>query len=345
MKKFKRTKFWKIFLLIIIVPFYDLIWKYIINFYGKILYILWNLKKRDYFDLKKNNNFLLKDNKFFSNFAAEIANHCNEEILSNSRNTIYEDSPVVKTFSDKKGEKYLNGLFETLPEDLKRKIVNFASSDLMITTAAKYLGVFPILTRIYLYHNIPIAESSEKAAQLWHRDGFGYKGIDLFVSITDVNEFSGPLFFLNKKNKLGVFERVENSIQNPRKGERNKITLENFDKIYPKEYIDNNMGKKGTALFIDSYNCYHRGGFCKKSDRVMLRIAYDTIDSVVTNSAERFQKDNNNGVHYNLFEEREKKFNSIFLRYLFLKRSYLFHKLKIAEKLLNFYQFMHHKIV
>ena len=57
------------------------------------------------------------------------------------------------------------------------------------------------------------------------------------------------------------------------------------------------------------------------------------------------QKDNNNGVHYNLFEEREKKLNSIFLRYLFLKRSYLFHKLKIAEKLLNFYQFMHHKIV
>ncbi len=346
MKKFKRTKFWKLFLLVIVIPIYDFFWKYFLNSYGKFLHILWNLRKRKFFDLKKDNNILVKDSEFFCNLANEISNFCNYELIQNSRNVIYEGTNDVKNFADKKGEKYQNGIFEFLPENLKKKIINFASSDLMITTASKYFGVFPILTRIYLYHNIPIINSNERSAQLWHKDGFGYKGFDLFISITDVNELNGPLYFLKKKNKLGVFERIENSIKNPRKGERNKITLENFDKIYSNNNISNNIGQRGTALFIDSYNCYHRGGFCKKTDRIMLRIAYDTIDSVVTNSSERFKEDLNNGVNYYFFENgKKRKFSNIFLRYLFLKKSYLFHKFKIAEKLLSFYQFMHHKII
>ena len=51
----------------------------------------------------------------------------------------------------------------------------------MITTAAKYLGVFPILTRIYLLHNIPIPNKTERGPQLWHKDGFGFKVLELFI--------------------------------------------------------------------------------------------------------------------------------------------------------------------
>ena len=34
-------------------------------------------------------------------------------------------------------------------------IVDFASSDKMITTASKYMKIFPILTRVEVYLNIP----------------------------------------------------------------------------------------------------------------------------------------------------------------------------------------------
>ena len=352
MKKFKRTKAWKLILLIVVIPIYDFFWRNFINFYGKILYLFWNIKKRSYFDLRHDNKLLFKDNELIHDLANEIAYQCDDKLLSYSRNVIREGSKDPfhnkdsKVFLDEKGEKYLNGIFEKLPYELKKKIVSFASSELMITTAAKYLGVFPILTRIFLLHNISIPNKTERGPQLWHKDGFGFKVLELFILITDINELNGPTYLLNKKSKLGVFEKLENAIQNPRKGERNKISLENFDKIYSKDQIINNIGPKSTAFFFDPYSNYHRGGYCKSGERIILRIAYDTIDSTITNSSERFQKDPNNGVNFSLLEDIEKKeFNNIFLRYLFLKRSYLFYKFKIAEKLISFYQFMHHKII
>ena len=53
LKNIKRTSFWKFFLLILIVPIYNFFWKYFINFHAKTLDIFWNLKKREFFDLKK----------------------------------------------------------------------------------------------------------------------------------------------------------------------------------------------------------------------------------------------------------------------------------------------------
>ena len=47
------------------------------------------------------------------------------------------------------------GIYEKLSQDLKKEIITFASSDLMISTAANYMGIFPILTRIQVDHNIP----------------------------------------------------------------------------------------------------------------------------------------------------------------------------------------------
>ena len=346
MKKIKRTKAWKLFLLFLVVPIYTFLWKNLLNFHGRILYFFWNKKKRDYFDLKKDNKLFLKDNKIIKNLANEIANHCDEELLSSSREKIYEGTRSSNVFHQQKGEKYLNNIFEKLPHDLKKKIVNFASSELMITTASKYLGVFPILTRIYLLHNIPIINKSERGPQLWHRDGFGFKVFELFVSITDINELNGPTYFANNKSNLAVFEKVENIIQNPRRGERNKITLENFEKIYPKEKITNNIGPKGSVFFFDTVSCYHRGGYCKSGERIVLRIVYDTVDSTVTNSPERFQNDPNNGVNFVLFQNKDKKnLNNFYTRYLFLKRSYLFYKFQLAKKLISFYQIMHHKLV
>ena len=72
-----------------------------------------------------------------------------------------QSSTVVdgENYFSKKGERFSQELFEFIPNELKKKIVDLASSDIVITTAAKYMGVFPILTRIYLYHNVPINSS------------------------------------------------------------------------------------------------------------------------------------------------------------------------------------------
>ena len=40
----------------------------------------------------------------------------------------------------------------------------------------------------------------------WHKDDFGYKSLDLFLNITDIDENSGPLYALRKKERLEYFQ-------------------------------------------------------------------------------------------------------------------------------------------
>ena len=42
----------------------------------------------------------------------------------------------------------------------------------------------------------------------------------------------------------------------------------------------NNKGKSGTGIIIDSFSSFHKGGGCKQNHRIMLRISYQTIDSI-----------------------------------------------------------------
>ena len=81
LKKIKTTTFWKFFILYLIKPIYNFIWSYIINIHGKILYFYWNIKKREYIDLKNNFGILIKENKLISELAKEISIHCNDKLL------------------------------------------------------------------------------------------------------------------------------------------------------------------------------------------------------------------------------------------------------------------------
>ena len=345
LKRIKTTTFWKFLILCVIKPIYGFIWNYIINFHGKILYFFWNIKKREYIDLKNSTGILIKENKSISNLANEISIYCDDKLLDFSKKKIQskiDTGSESDNYFSKKEERFHQELFEFLPDELKKKIVDFASSDLIITTAAKYMGVFPILTRIYLYHNAPTFNKKQRSSQLWHKDGFGYKGLDFFISINNINEENGPLFFLKKKNKLGVFGKIKNIIPNPKKGERNKISDEEFNKIFSQEEIGSIIGNMGSCLIIDSYNCYHKGGYCKTKERIMLRFAFDTIDSTVVNKdSEQYQKSDS---FYYYSKIKKKEINNSFLHFLFFKRSYFFKKINLPEKLIKFYHLLHYKI-
>ena len=57
--------------------------------------------------------------------------------------------------------------------------MEFATSDLIIKSVVNYLGVYPILRGIYVNLNFPTG-NEQTSSQLWHRDDFGYKNLDLF---------------------------------------------------------------------------------------------------------------------------------------------------------------------
>ena len=99
-----------------------------------------------------------------------------------------------------------------------------------------------------------------------------------------------------------------------------------------KKYINKFEGEIGSVIFIDSMSTYHKGGFCLKNDRLMLRLSYQTPDCT------RLKNQKNKKFYY--FEDIENlNFPIKFKNYLFLFRSLLIRDF-IKKILVKFYRFM-----
>ena len=208
-----------------------------------------------------------------------------------------------------------------------------------LSTAADYLKVFPVIGKIYLFINFPVEEKKERGAMLWHKDDFGYKSLDLFLAINDIDEENGPLYFLKKKEPLGVFYKLTNVIANALPGERNKINIKKFSEHFSAESIDALQGPAGNAVFVDSFTTYHRGGYCVSKNRIMLRICYQTPDSIDVQN-----KINENGFYF--FQDLKKEnTKDIFHKYLLFKKLNFFWKfIKLPWFLMKIYRVLHFKM-
>ena len=332
----KETRLWFLFLKFIFVPLFNLIWQFIINFQGKIYYYLWNLKKRSFYNLNNNDKLIIKNNSKFASIANDINNSINDELIEELKKKLFnqnEKSPDKNQYDD-----YRISIYEKLNDNLKEKIINFALSEENITTATKYLKVFPIIGKIQVYLNVPILNKTERGAMLWHKDDFGFKSLDIFMTIKDLDLSNGPLYYVKPKHPLGVFFKIKDIIKNAKPGERNKVDVEKFKKYYPDDQTSFLEGKSGDALFIDSFTTYHRGGYCLSKNRIMFRISYQTPEATRVQSI-----DHTNG---NYFHQKIKKNNvkNIFKKYLLFKKLNFFNKIiNLPDKLIFIYRLMHFK--
>ena len=199
LKNFKKTFGYKLILAYIIMPLYELIWQYVINFKGKIYYFLWFSKKRIFIDLDSNDKKLIFKNFNFKKIASKIFDYCSTNLLERSKEEILNDKLSGGNPTNSGKKRYNQNLFSKLPKNLQKEIFELAQSELLISTAAKHLKVFPILDKVLISHNIPNKPGDVRGAMLWHKDDFGYRSLDLFMAISDINEFNGPLKVLKKK--------------------------------------------------------------------------------------------------------------------------------------------------
>ena len=68
----------------------------------------------------------------------------------------------------------------------------------MVSTATNHMKIFPILTRIQVNLNIPRDDIEPRATMLWHKDLLGFKNLDFFMAISEIDESNGPFIFLKK---------------------------------------------------------------------------------------------------------------------------------------------------
>ncbi len=316
LKNIKRTKFWCLIIDYLIYPFYHFIWSYIINFNAKILFFLWSFKNKEFFSLNKNDKLLVGSTDEFKSLSKDILLE-SANLIEDSKKIICSDeySQKMKKTNFAAGKiPYAISLYEKLSPALQSKIVKFASSPKMINTAANYMGVFPILTRVQVSLNIPRENSDLRGAMFWHKDGFGFKNLDFFMCVTDLNEMNGPFYCLEEKIKSGIFKSFNFHFND--RGERNKVPLDVFDKKFKDKKIIKLVGNSGTGIFLDSFSTFHRGGYCKKNDRIMLRLCYQTQDAI----CETF--DNNDDAYPFDKSICKKSTNDVFLKFLFFKKPF-----------------------
>ena len=202
---------------------------------------------------------------------------------------------------------------------------------MMISTAAKHMGIFPILTRVQVMLNIPRQNANRRGAMYWHRDTFGFKNLEFFMAVTDIDDENGPFYCLEKKINVNTFLTFQNLVSTTKKGERGKVSLEEFSKHFKNNETLKFSGKSGTAIFIDSFSTYHRGGFCKSKDRVMFRLCYQSHDALYESQLSDL---NTYKYDQNL---KKNEINDIFKKYLFFKKKSKFMEI-ISRKILNFYR-------
>ncbi len=285
LKKIKRTKFWEVIVTNFIYPLYNFFWTYILNFDAKILYWLWFYKKnREYFQLNDNDKIVIKDNIEFQNFSKIIFEKTSKYLNETKKIILSDDykNSLKKTNYSRSKAPYHFSLYNFLSDQDKSFIVSFALSEKMISTAAKYMGVFPILTKVGISHNIPRENTPSRAAMLWHKDEFGFKSLDFFMTISDLDENNGPFFCIKDKIKAGVFKSFSNVRQT--QGERGKVDFDTFNKKFGDYEVLDIKGNAGNSIFLDSFSTYHRGGECISKDRIMLRFCYQTKDAICDES-------------------------------------------------------------
>ena len=336
LKDLKRTYIWKFLIQYFFYPFYNIFWQFILNFKAKILYILWSTKKRDFVNLTKKNAVAITDNETFKDLAKKISNETN--LLMENYKKYILSTEYKKKLSDQYGLSSLHAempyradLYDDLSDNLKSEIVKFASSEKMVSTAAKHMGIFPILTRVYVYQNIPRQNAKRRGAMHWHRDTFGFKNLDFLMLLTDVDDENGPFYWLEKKIKASVFLSFQNLVSTTKKGERGKVSLEEFSKHFKDNETLKLSGKSGSAIFVDSFSTYHRGGFCRSKDRVMFRLCYQSHDALYQSQLSDL---NTYKYDQNL---KKNEINDVFKKYLFFKKKSKFMKI-MSGKIVNFYR-------
>jgi hypothetical protein len=340
--KVKKTKIWYFFLYLVFIPLFNFLWINIINLKGKIIFINYKKKRNNkntkYLNFKDDDKKIIRNSEKIKKLTNIINSNLNENFLDKMRSKIKSKNYKKDHYLFYQPNFQID-MYPYLSEELKFQIVTFIIDYDLVDETANYLGIMPIIGKISLNLNVPITNSSERGSMLWHKDDFGFKTIDFFMPIKAVNINNGPLYFEKKRNILGVFHKYSNIKKNPKKGERNKIEISEFKKRTNDENVEKFTGNAGDALMIDSFSCYHRGGFCKNQERIMLRVSYHSPDSI-----DMLDKRNHNNVfrYSKLFKKKDNKLEE-FQKHLLFYRPKIIYKLKIPELLIFIIKLFHFK--
>ena len=258
---------WKL-ISFIVFPICDFIFEYIINFRRKLIFIFLKLPYPSFEISKSSILKSVENDDHHKELYNIVKDSITEQILSNARNKI-TNNPSLRVFSA--------DLFKDFKDEDRKKIIKWALNKQTIANVSPYFGYVPFLAGITVLFNIPKKGAEQEGSKCWHRDSGVYKTIDIWTTIVDIDDETGPFYAIPcsaiKKNETILKDHHQSQLIDPWIDGR--ISDEQMNKFINTSDIKSVKGKAGTTLITDSASNYHKGGFCKSKERIIIRIYFD----------------------------------------------------------------------
>lgn len=262
--RLKSNALWRAIVLIL-APIFEFAWEYIFNFKEKILYLSSPYKGALRPLVKKNRLEVLRNDPQITEFAQAIKAAVTEDILKRRR-----DEMLAK----KEQEAYFMNIHNDLDESTRLKMLEFAMSDRVLREVLPYFKVAPRLNSIQLMYNIVRPEFSEVGSKMWHQDDGYYKSLSYFICISDIDDDSGPFHGYEhpeSRHSTVPLDKVDTRLS---VWMNQRHSNERMAEFKPDSQIHKLTGPTGTAILVDNGLCYHKGGYCKKKERLFMQIHF-----------------------------------------------------------------------
>tara|TARA_B110000003_G_C16651578_1_gene534402 strand:+ start:1104 stop:2066 length:963 start_codon:yes stop_codon:yes gene_type:complete len=262
---------------------------YSLNLFHSLL----KIKKKN---TKKPTSLIYKKNQLVSNDELKENGYCKfSEILnSDNINELIKTAKKLKSFDGNSfvyfDEKKLNNTRYNFD---KNELINQSSiqklimDEAIIDIARQYFESEPIFDMPAMWWSTPFGDGpSSEAAQLYHFDLDRVKWLKIFFYLTDVNDFNGPHFYIEKTHKINSKPKELLS--------RGYVRISDDEM---KNYFDDNnfkviKGSKGLAFAADTL-CWHKGKNLTKGSRLVLELNYTSSLFGINTSKLKLNKENN----------------------------------------------------
>ncbi len=183
-----------------------------------------------------------------------------------------------KQTPESRGDKYYNIDLWPSPKflELESPLIQFFLDQQILKIANCYLNLYSRFRGWNLWASMPVPENlPEHASQNWHRDPEDKKMLKVFVYYNDVDLETGPFTYVKKSHYGGKWRSVFPQIPPigfypPRGAVEKTVDLKDIFQA---------TGKAGTIIFCDTSGL-HKGGYCKKHERLMSQSIYGSSASL-----------------------------------------------------------------
>ncbi|MEW6055575.1 MAG: hypothetical protein AB1540_03100 [Bdellovibrionota bacterium] len=264
--KVRFNPLWKVFVRFSI-PFFEFVWLQLYHRKDRNLYLKSKFSGPGNPELNRRSMALVAADPEFVSFARWLRERIPQKLLEESKQRLVSN-PAEDAFTE-----VLNA---HLDEDAKIEILRFALSDKVLGTVLPFFQMVPRLSYAVVMHNVHRQDRPyPQGSQLWHRDGDAYKLLKLFLCLTDVDDLSGPFSAIGT-DEISFHAAVPIVGYDPSKSvwQNGRHSEEYMRRFVPDAKVETLKGPSGSAAWVDTAACYHKGGFCRGKDRLLLELSF-----------------------------------------------------------------------